>query len=206
MSTAIGCLLCNHRCSVARLAASMSFFPPSPASYSVKLTADGDCKLSFVKPELQREAARIAPARAQAHVHQLRTRRKETIVLFHFTWPGAATTLLWSHGNAMDVGEMYFFFLQLAERLQVNVAAYDYAGYGASTGEPSEANLHADILAVHDFLEAAGIDPARQLVLYGQSVGSAPSTWLATHRPVLGLVLHTPLLSGLRVLVKPAAS
>ena len=94
------------------------------------------------------------PNKVQADVHQLQTKNKETIVLFHFTCPGATTTLLWSHGNAMDVGEMYFLFLQIADRLRVNIAAYDYAGYGASTGTPSEANVYADILAVHDFLEA----------------------------------------------------
>ena len=160
----------------------------------------------FAGEEMQ-EAVRTmppTPAKVQADVHQLLTRNKERIVLFHFTCPGAQTTLLWSHGNAMDVGEMYFFFLQLADRLRVNIAAYDYSGYGGSSGEPSEANVYADILAVYDFLEAGGVQPQTQLVLYGQSVGSAPSMWLATRRPVCGTILHTPLLSGLRVLIKPA--
>ncbi len=198
MSTAIGCMLCNHSCSVSKLAASLSFFPPSPASYTVTKTADGTCQLQFTNQEVQRALQQMPPSKVQAHVHQLMTKRKETIVLFHFTWPGAQTTLLWSHGNAMDVGEMYFFFLQLAEKLKVNIAVYDYAGYGGSSGEPSEANLYADILAVHDFLEGAGVEPERHLVLYGQSVGSAPSMWLATRRKVLAVILHTPLLSGLR--------
>lgn len=48
-----------------------------------------------------------------------------------------------------------------------------------------------------------GVDPATQLVVYGQSVGSAPSLWLATRTKVAAVVLHTPLLSGLRVLIPP---
>lgn len=43
--------------------------------------------------------------------------------------------------------------------------------------------------------------PASRVVLYGQSVGSGPSCWLAAQRPDLaGVVLHSPLLSGVRVL------
>lgn len=204
MSTAIGCMLCNHSCSVAKLAATLSFFPPNPPSYRVEQTADGECRLVFSNDEMQKAVSNLPHRTVQSSVHQLATKRGETIVLLHFTCPGAQTTLLWSHGNAMDIGEMYFFFMQLSDRLKVNIAAYDYSGYGGSTGSPSEPNAYADILAVHDFLAEAGVEPERHLVLYGQSIGSAPSTWLATRRRVLGLILHTPLLSGLRVLIKPA--
>ena len=41
-------------------------------------------------------------------------------------------------------------------------------------------------------------------VVNGQSVGSGPSLWLASRRRVSALVLHTPLLSGLRVLIPPS--
>ena len=48
--------------------------------------------------------------------------------------------------------------------------------------------------------ETYGI-PASRVILYGQSVGSGPSVWLASERPdVAGVVLHSPLLSGVRVL------
>ena len=39
--------------------------------------------------------------------------------------------------------------------------------------------------------------------MYRSSAPSVPRT-LATRKRVLGLILHTPLLSGLRVLIKPA--
>ena len=184
MSTALGCMLCNHKCSISRLAATFSFFPPNPPSYTVEDGADGECHAKFTNAEMEAAVRTLPPTtnKVTASVHKLVNKKKKSIVLFHFTCPGAQTTLLWSHGNAMDVGEMYFFFVQLADRLQVNVAAYDYAGYGGSTGTSTEANVYADILAVHDFLEASGVDIERQLVLYGQSIGSAPSIWLATHR------------------------
>lgn len=59
----------------------------------------------------------------------------------------------------------------------MNVVAYDYSGYGASTGKPSEPNVYADISAVYEHLRAGGLDTERHLVLYGQSVGSAPTLW-----------------------------
>ena len=74
------------------------------------------------------------------------------------------------------------------------VLAYDYSGYGASSGAPSEANCYADIQAAHDYLRSRGVDSS-SLLLYGQSVGSAPSLWLAARCAVAGVVLHTPLMS-----------
>ena len=121
MSTAIAFLLCNHRCSVERLTATMAFFPPSPPSYAIETDADGAASIHFAHPEME-AAARHLHTTITPTVRLLETARRQQIVLLHFACPGARTTLLWSHGNAMDVGEMYFFFVQLAERLRVNIA------------------------------------------------------------------------------------
>jgi hypothetical protein len=47
--------------------------------------------------------------------------------------------------------------------------------------------------------------PSRQVVVYGQSVGSGPSCFLASREHVAGLVLHSGLTSGLRVLTPSRA-
>ena len=205
MSTAIAILLCRHKCSVERLASSMAFHPPQPPSYTLETKEDGTLELVF--PNQDR-------ADALKHVRQhsgitceiklVRTKRKQSIPLFHFRCPGATTTLLWSHANAMDCGEMYFFFVEFAARLRVNLLAYDYSGYGAASGEPTESNANADALAVYNYIVSAGVDVARQLVLYGQSIGSAPTLYLATKQKVAATVLHTPILSGLRFLIPPS--
>ena len=129
MSTAIAVLLCKHKCSVARLASKMAFHPPSPPSYTLETQADGSLKLQFSHREMT-EALRHYARRTGIRVDLklLRTSRRQSIPLFHFIVPGAQLTLLWSHSNAMDCGEMYFFFMELAMRLKVNVAAYDYSG------------------------------------------------------------------------------
>lgn len=77
---------------------------------------------------------------------------------------------------------------------------YDYSGYGRSTGSPSVANTLNDISACLEWLYAAGKHPS-DIVLYGQSVGSGPSVYLAAATDgIAGLVLHSALASGMRVL------
>ena len=50
-------------------------------------------------------------------------------------------------------------------------------------------------VAVHRFCI-----PADKIIIYGQSIGTVPSVDLATKVPCAGVVLHSPLASGLRVL------
>lgn len=67
--------------------------------------------------------------------------------------------------------------------------------------QASECNTYADIDALYNCLkEKYGIKDD-QLILYGQSVGSGPTIDLASRTPNLrGVVLHSPILSGMRVL------
>jgi dipeptidyl aminopeptidase/acylaminoacyl peptidase len=67
--------------------------------------------------------------------------------------------------------------------------------------QPSEPNTYADIEAAYECLEHTYGVQEENVVLYGQSVGSGPTLDLATRKPHLrGVVLHSPILSGLRVM------
>ena len=46
----------------------------------------------------------------------------------------ATMTFLFSHGNAEDLGMLYKRMKTLARSAGVNVLAYDYTGYGLSSG------------------------------------------------------------------------
>ncbi|TKC37822.1 hypothetical protein EI555_021530 [Monodon monoceros] len=61
--------------------------------------------------------------------------------------PNAKYTSLFSHGNAVDLGQMSGFYIGLGSRINCNIFSYDYSGYGASSGKPTEKNLYADIEA-----------------------------------------------------------
>jgi fermentation-respiration switch protein FrsA (DUF1100 family) len=105
----------------------------------------------------------------------------------------ARYTLLYSHGNAEDIAHSADFFQALSAALKVDVVAYDYCGYGLSTGTCSEASAYASVEAVHAYLtDVAGI-PAHEIVVVGRSLGSGPSCHLAAkHRGFAGLVLLSP--------------
>lgn len=128
-----------------------------------------------------------------ALVYRLRTARQTE----------GTRTLIYSHGNATDVGAMNFMQAVLAKGLQANVIMYDYSGYGASGGEPLEANTYRDIKLVYEFAKnhmVKDMDESK-IVIYGQSVGSGPSCYICAKKPnVGGLVLHSPFMSGMRVL------
>ena len=67
--------------------------------------------------------------------------------------------------------------------------------------QPTEYNTYADIEAVYECLERDYGTRPEEIVLYGQSVGSGPSLELAKRIPQLrGVVLHSPILSGIRVM------
>ncbi|CAG7993624.1 unnamed protein product [Penicillium olsonii] len=82
---------------------------------------------------------------------------------------------------------------------KIHVLAFDYRGFGNSTGSPSETGLVIDALAVVDWaMNVAGIPPSR-IVIFGQSMGTAVtvaiSKYLATQTPPIvlaGVVLVAP--------------
>lgn len=67
--------------------------------------------------------------------------------------------------------------------------------------QPSEQNTYADIEAAYKCLEESYGTKQEDIILYGQSVGSGPTLDLAARLPRLrAVVLHSPILSGLRVM------
>uniref|UniRef100_A0A8D3AD03 palmitoyl-protein hydrolase n=1 Tax=Scophthalmus maximus TaxID=52904 RepID=A0A8D3AD03_SCOMX len=108
-------------------------------------------------------------------------------------------TVLFSHGNAVDLGQMSSFYIGLGTRINCNIFSYDYSGYGVSSGKPSEKNLYADIDAAwHALRTRYGISP-ENIILYGQSIGTVPTVDLASRYECAAVVLHSPLTSGMRV-------
>lgn len=67
--------------------------------------------------------------------------------------------------------------------------------------QPSEHNTYADVEAAYKCLEESYGAKQEDIILYGQSVGSGPTVDLAARLPRLkAVVLHSPILSGLRVM------
>ena len=122
----------------------------------------------------------------------------EKINAVYLEAPDAEYTILFSHGNAEDLGNV-FPFMQQFQPLGYSVLMYDYRGYGTSEGSPSVHKAYEDIDAAYRWLvEEKKIDP-KTIIVQGRSVGGGPSCWLAAHREVGGLVLESTFTSAFRV-------
>ncbi|KAB1211231.1 hypothetical protein CJ030_MR6G021579 [Morella rubra] len=175
------------------IAAKFAFFPPTPPSYTV-IPDDSRGGQLYIPEAPRRDGVNV-------DVLKLPNCKGNDIVAIHVKNHKASATLLYSHGNAADLGQMFELFVELSIRLRVNLLGYDYSGYGQSTGKPSECNTYADIDAAYKCLKEQYGVKDEQLILYGQSVGSGPTLDLASRIPNLrGVILHSPILSGLRVL------
>ena len=114
--------------------------------------------------------------------------------------PKATHTLLFSHGNAEDLGHDLPFLRELGGA-GFNVFGYDYRGYGRSEGKPNEKGLYRDIDAAYKHLvEKLKVRP-EQIIVLGRSLGSGPSTWLASRQPVGGVVFESAFTSAFRVVI-----
>ena len=68
-----------------------------------------------------------------------------------------------------------------------------------SSGKPSEKNLYSDIKSAWTALRTQyGVSP-ENILLYGQSIGTVPTVDLASRYEVAAVVLHSALMSGMRV-------
>lgn len=115
--------------------------------------------------------------------------------------PQASFTILFSHGNAEDIGMIEPFTWRLRD-LGFNVLTFDYEGYGTSGGSPSEENAYAAIDAAYDYLVSEKrVDPKR-IVLHGRSLGGGVAVDLAARKSVAGLILESTFASAFRVVTR----
>lgn len=120
--------------------------------------------------------------------------------------------IMYSHGNAEDLGQMVGLLARISSEVGVNVASYDYQGYGPSYGvrEPGEDECYRDARFVFDFLTSPDGEfkfHGDRVVLFGRSLGSGPTTNLGlelSQQKVQfgGVILQSPLTSAVRVVSK----
>jgi len=111
------------------------------------------------------------------------------------------TVILYCHGNAKHMDNYWNRAKLLAHvggKHRFGVLMFDYRGYGMSEGKSSEKNMYADADAALKWLQSKGLTSSR-LIVYGYSLGSAPSTEVAsstyTLQPIQ-LLLEAPFASS----------
>lgn len=131
----------------------------------------------------------------------IETASGEKICAYYFVNLKAEFTVLYSHGNAEDIGQNRFVFRRFVDN-GFSVLAYDYRGYGLSEGKPSEKNTYQDAEAAYAYLTEDARVPAGKIIPMGRSLGGALAIAIAAEKPVAGLILQSSFTSAYRVLTR----
>lgn len=150
---------------------------------------------NFLHPD-KAGAAPVAHADLQAALPELRLREASIAAPDGATLRGviaqqgeARTTVLYFGGNAFHLDQQGTQLLPLIASCGVNVAVFDYRGYGRSAGTPTVENMAADALLAFDYVSA---QLPGKVIVHGQSLGSFMAAHAAQQRPqAAGLVLES---------------
>ena len=125
------------------------------------------------------------------------------IAAIYYSQKAAKYTILYSHGNAEDMSQISEYLREFSQKLNVNVILYDYSGYGLSDGSPSEQEFYNNIEMVYGYLTDSLNIKSENIILYGVSIGSGPTTYLASkyHDQIGGMILQSPFKSVATVII-----
>lgn len=101
----------------------------------------------------------------------------------------ARGALLVCHGNAGNIAHRLLLARSFLD-MGLSVLLFDYRGYGASGGRPSEEGTYLDAVAAYEHARARGFAPER-IAAYGESLGGAVAIELALRRPLAALVVES---------------
>ncbi|HEU4832961.1 MAG TPA: alpha/beta hydrolase [Pyrinomonadaceae bacterium] len=103
----------------------------------------------------------------------------------------AIATIIFFHGNGGNISNVAWLGQRFARR-GFNVLLFDYRGYGASGGVPTdEAALYADGEAAVTYVIKGKEIPSEQIILYGQSLGTAVVADIASREKFGAVVLES---------------
>lgn len=115
-----------------------------------------------------------------------------------YRMPSCKYWILFSHGNAGNI-TIRTTMISLMLKAGASVFAYDYQSYGKSTGSPSIEGVCDDAVSAFDYLVEQLNVPAENIVVYGESLGAAISSYVSGVRTCAGIVLQSGFLSLNRI-------
>lgn len=103
---------------------------------------------------------------------------------------GSDKIILYFHGNAEDIGLAFDLLYLVGQRLQMHVLAVEYPGYGLYKNRGADEKvIKEDALVIYDYLTTVVGLQEENIILFGRSMGSGPSSYLAAVRKPFSLVL-----------------
>lgn len=112
---------------------------------------------------------------------------------WYFPQREAKYVTLFLHGNAGNVTHRVD-HAEAVHQAGSAIMVLDYRGYGRSKGRPTEGGLYQDADAAYSELRRRGY-ASNQIILQGESLGTAVATQLASRRECAALILESPLAS-----------
>lgn len=107
----------------------------------------------------------------------------------------AKYTLLFLHGNAGNIADRLE-KISLLRKAGLNIFIFDYRGYGLSEGGPSERGIYVDAKSAYEYLLNSRKIQPEQIILYGESLGTAVAVNLASGSYVRAIILEGAFTSG----------
>lgn len=111
-----------------------------------------------------------------------------------FTKPGAQKIAIVYHGNAANIAYRLHIARPLLES-GCSVLLFDYRGYGKSTGSATMKSVLDDGITAYDYVHNELKYNAQNIVLYGESIGSCVTSYVASERPCAGVIIQSGLSS-----------
>ena len=102
-------------------------------------------------------------------------------------------TLIFFHGNAGSL-ENRIHKLNHFRDMNINFLIIAWRGFSGNKGNPSEQGLYEDGKSAIDWLIKKGVSE-KNLILYGESLGTGVATHLAQNKNFAGVILETPFTS-----------
>ena len=102
-------------------------------------------------------------------------------------------TLLMLHGNAGPIENRFYKINKLAKYNQ-NILLISWRSYSGNKGEPHEQGLYDDALSAIKWLQNNAIS-IEDIVIYGESLGTAISIEVSQNKPFKGIILEAPFTS-----------
>ena len=102
-------------------------------------------------------------------------------------------TILIFHGNAGNLFNRVYKLNEL-NKLDVNILLISWRGFSGNKGKPSEKNLYHDAEEAVKWLNNRGAI-SKNIILYGESLGTGVATELGTSNAFGGIILESPFTS-----------
>jgi len=102
-------------------------------------------------------------------------------------------TLVYFHGNAGSL-ENRIHKLNHFQDMNINFLIIAWRGFSGNNGKPTEQGLYEDGKSAINWLAKKGVDE-KNLILYGESLGTGVATHLAQNKNYAGIILETPFTS-----------